>query len=71
MGLVDLPTNLPYKLTIHVRKYATPMDTMGMSPTNLWFPSSKNTVALLWPTFQLLLKSKIDNQPPQKKTCFS
>lgn len=36
MGLVVyLPTNLPYKLTIHVRKYATPMDTMGMGRTNL------------------------------------
>ena len=30
MGLVYLPTLIPYKSTIHVGKYPNPMDPMGM-----------------------------------------
>ena len=35
MGLVYLPTNLPSKSTIHVGKYTSAMDPMGLKPATL------------------------------------
>ena len=45
MELVYLPTFLPYKSTIHVGKYTSPMDATGyegINQTGGWKPSHLN-----------------------------